>query len=779
MSLPQEVLTPIVGPTGVEVERPRRGLLHSLEEVRTLVVGPSELEAERQLCLSRERGPLGGCLNRHASAWQELFPTDKWLMTTIDQGLDLEFLHDPAPVFRPVAILRTARETEAYPKIVSDMVAKDFVEEGPTSCVLPTFLEPKPGGEFRFIYDARHVNDCVEAPHFKMEGLHTVRQLLREGDFFVKVDLKSAYSQLLVGRRFRRYLGFHHQGRVWRYRVLPFGLSLAPYAWSRLMKAPVGMLRKAGIRCVAYLDDLLIMSSSLEDAYRDALYAMRLLSGLGFRINWDKSVLSPAQTVVFLGFRVCSRSMTLTITPAKRATLRRDIRHYVRCYHHQRPIRTRQWASFIGSLQAIRVAVPFACLYLVYFDQAKLRAVTQDGWGGHVLLDHHCFSDLEFWRHLLAELTPSTLLPFSPEGTLFTDASDFAWGAHLQQGLHEQRARGIFVGPERDRSINAKELIAVRDALLSLMPSRCSLILRADNMTVVADLARWRAASCHLDVVREIATYCRDHQVRLQPIYIRSADNCEADRLSRIRERSDYMLNPVLFRCLEARWGPHSVDAFATRQNRLLSRYWSRWHDPYSAGADALLQDWQSENAYANPPFCLLTRVLGHIRRQGATATIIAPWWPTQPWFPDLLSLLVEPPLLLPAWDDTFLPVSTANARGIGVPPWAVAACRVSGRELRQHVACRPLEPEQWCPGDVVRTYFPTARCQRQSGRWSLRGTPRTHGRTTPGPGASGSSLPRPRVSHPRQSQRRSWRSAWPFTRIDCLRHTSPRSAQW
>ena len=51
---------------------------------------------------------------------------------------------------------------------------------------------------------------------------------------------------------------------------------------------------------------------------------------------------------------------------------------------------------------------------------------------------------------------------------------------------------------------------------------------------------------------------------------------------------------------------------------------------------------------YAFPPFSVVARVLQKIQEDSGTLLVILPLWPTQPWFPSALRLLIRPPLLLP-----------------------------------------------------------------------------------------------------------------------------------
>ena len=50
---------------------------------------------------------------------------------------------------------------------------------------------------------------------------------------------------------------------------MPFGLNIAPLIFTRMMRAALKPLKEKGIRIVAYLDDILIISESDESSYRE------------------------------------------------------------------------------------------------------------------------------------------------------------------------------------------------------------------------------------------------------------------------------------------------------------------------------------------------------------------------------------------------------------------------------------------------------------------------------------------------------------------------------
>lgn len=121
----------------------------------------------------------------------------------------------------------------------------------------------------------------------------------------------------------------------------------------------------------------------------------------------------------------------------------------------------------------------------------------------------------------------------------------------------------------------------------------------------------------------------------------------EADEQSRILPtETEWELYDWAFNKIEYKFGKPAIDLFASRTNTKCRKYIS-WHrDPNSSAVDAFTINWSSQFFYAFPPFSILLRVLRKIQADKAEGIVVAPLWPSQPWYPVFSSLMIGEPII-------------------------------------------------------------------------------------------------------------------------------------
>ncbi|CAG2225795.1 unnamed protein product [Mytilus edulis] len=183
-----------------------------------------------------------------------------------------------------------------------------------------------------------------------------------------------------------------------------------------------------------------------------------------------------------------------------------------------------------------------------------------------------------------------------------------------------------------------------------------SVILATDNTTVVAYLKNQGGTHSPslYQIARDILLLCFQLQVHLVVRHIARHLNILADTLSRSLApvNTEWELLQVVFKAVTLHWGSPQIDLFATSLNHKLLTFVSPVPDPKSFAVDAMSLSWKGMFGYAFPPFRFLSPVLQKIAGENCKIIVIAPAWPKQSWFPDLLRLSCACPLVLPLRPD-------------------------------------------------------------------------------------------------------------------------------
>ena len=119
------------------------------------------------------------------------------------------------------------------------------------------FQVPKKDGGQRPVINLKVLNKCVSAPHFKMEGIHTLKHL-RTGDWLAKVDLKDVYFSILIHPDHRKFLCFPLGDKVYQFTCLPFGLASEPWVFTKTLRPVAALAWELGMRVIFYIYEILL-----------------------------------------------------------------------------------------------------------------------------------------------------------------------------------------------------------------------------------------------------------------------------------------------------------------------------------------------------------------------------------------------------------------------------------------------------------------------------------------------------------------------------------------
>ena len=143
---------------------------------------------------------------------------------------------------------------------------------------------------------------------------------------------------------------------------------------------------------------------------------------------------------------------------------------------------------------------------------------------------------------------------------------------------------------EIKQSSTWRELKSVSFALRSFAPvlHNSSVKLYSDNKAVVF-MTDSGSNKPHLNTIaKDIFCLTSAHGIRLSVEWIPRTLNQKADYYSKIVDFDDWCVSNDYFRAIDSRWGPFTVNYFASYGNTKLPRFYSRFCSPNNLGVDAL-----------------------------------------------------------------------------------------------------------------------------------------------------------------------------------------------
>ena len=150
-----------------------------------------------------------------------------------------------------------------------------------------------------------------------MESLFNVINLIRPNAYMASIDLKDAFFSVPIHNDHQKYLKFIF-GDLFQFTPMPNGYGTAVKIFTKISKIPFGHLRSQGHNSVVHVDDSYLQGDTYQSCLANILDTIKLLRELSSVIHPDKSVLTPSQAIVFLGFVISSKHMTLSLTDERK-----------------------------------------------------------------------------------------------------------------------------------------------------------------------------------------------------------------------------------------------------------------------------------------------------------------------------------------------------------------------------------------------------------------------------------------------------------------------------
>jgi len=642
---------------------------------------------------------VGGRLKYFASSWEKI-TSDQSILETI-KHCQFEFIDNKAPEQNHFS----QRKFNANESKIIDLEIQKLLDEKVIAHVQyhseqflsPIFLRPKRNGEFRMILNLKKLNEHIPYYHFKMDHFEIALNMVRPHMFFAVVDIRKAYYSIPLAEAQQKYFRFLWRGQIFQYLTMPNGVGPGPRIFSKIMKPVYAKLHNDSYLSSGYIDDSLLGANSKAKCEDNVQATVSLLTDLGFMINFEKSVLEPSKTVVFLGNVIDSEQMIVYLPQEKKDNIKNECQKLLGCSYAT----IRVVSKVIGLVVSAFSSVELGKLHYREMEKAKTVALKESkgDFDAKMPISLSMKSELRWWIENI-QTQVRRIRRNNPEIVIQTDSSTIGWGAVFDK----RKIGGRWTQTESVFHINVLELRAVFLALQAFAKYITGKYVKilSDSTTAVSYINNFggiKSADCN-EQSRQIWNWCLENDVWIICTHIPGVQN-EADEPSRqFKDNIEWELHQSVFDDICLVHGEPSIDLFATRLNRKLEKFCAWKPDPEARFIDAFSLDWNNfDLCYLFPPFSLVGRCIQKVQTDGARALMVVPLWTTQIWWPMLLSLVVEKPLILPKVDK-ILKLQHTDQKHPLAHQMVLIACKLSGNPTEVEDFQNSLPTFSWHHGD-------------------------------------------------------------------------------
>ena len=161
----------------------------------------------------------------------------------------------------------------------------------------PIVVVPKKSGTVRICADFKTgLNDALEMHQHPLPTPDEIFSKLNQGAWFTQVDFADAYLQLEMDESSKELVTINTPKGLYQYQRLPFGVKSAPGIFQETMDNLTSGLKG----CAAYLDDVIVTGTTLEEHNMNVFELFKRISDFGFRVKMDKCSFAKKE-IKFLG----------------------------------------------------------------------------------------------------------------------------------------------------------------------------------------------------------------------------------------------------------------------------------------------------------------------------------------------------------------------------------------------------------------------------------------------------------------------------------------------
>lgn len=232
--------------------------------------------------------------------YQDRFATNLAELGVTNVGLFETTTTDPEPVvYRPYRL--SQMERELVKKQIAELKQYGIIRDSTSPYASPILLVKKKTGEKRLCCDFRRLNAKTVKDRYPLPRIDDLLDRLLGSSWFTTLDMSSGYWQVPVSPDSISKTAFVTPDGSYEWLRMGFGVCNGPAVFQRIMNHVLRPLADPGI--FAYIDDVLIASTTLEENFQKLRQVFEALRTANLTLRLDKCRFFHRQ-IAYLGHEI-------------------------------------------------------------------------------------------------------------------------------------------------------------------------------------------------------------------------------------------------------------------------------------------------------------------------------------------------------------------------------------------------------------------------------------------------------------------------------------------
>ncbi len=173
--------------------------------------------------------------------------------------------------------------------VISELLQNDIISHSESEFSRPIVLvKTRNSEQIRVTIDYRALSAKSKKDAFATPRVDELIDKIHGAKVFSKIDVKSAYDNIMIAPEDRHITAFRFNGKLYKYNRVYFGQSSAPGTFNRLITK---ILLGLDIFCAGFFDDIFIFSQNVTDHEDHVKQVLSAIFTAGLKLNRKKCII--------------------------------------------------------------------------------------------------------------------------------------------------------------------------------------------------------------------------------------------------------------------------------------------------------------------------------------------------------------------------------------------------------------------------------------------------------------------------------------------------------